>query len=184
MSSKIDQSKRIAAEMQNVPSPELIAGRATWIVNRYRLQPADLPEGRHVGPIRSVIMQGLDTLTPLAYIAGLRKPVALSEADVQTLVQLSGSPFSRDWIGLTVAVCVVEASTPVGERSQTLRLFAPGTKSALSRRFSSRERRGQPTGLFVGLAVLLMLLGLFLLMQDQGLPFETLLEQIPSWLGR
>jgi hypothetical protein len=99
MSSKIGQSERIAAEMQFAPSPEDIAGRAAWIVNRYRLQPLDLPEGRFVGQIHSVNTQGLDTLTPLVYIAGLSKPVALSEADVQTLVRFSGKPFCQglDW---------------------------------------------------------------------------------------
>lgn len=184
MSSKIGQSERIAAEMQCAPSPENIAGRAVWLVNRYRLQPSDLPEGRFVGRIHSVNMQGLDTLTPLVYIAGLSKPVALSEADVQTLVRLSGSPFAWDWIGLTVAVCVVEESIPGGEHRGAVRLFVPGAEATFSRRSSPAAHCRQPTRLIVGLAVLLALLVLSMLMIEQGVTLEALLEQVASWVGR
>jgi hypothetical protein len=184
MSSKIGQSERIAAEMQFAPSPEDVAGRAVWIVNRYRLQPSDLPEGRFVGQIHSVNTQGLDTLTPLVYIAGLSKPVALSEADVQTLVRLSGSPFAWDWIGLTVAVCVVKESAPGEESRQTVQLFAPGAEVGLLRRSSPTAHRRQPTGLIVGLAVLLALLAFSMLMMEQGGTLETLLEQVASWVGK
>ncbi|BAM01207.1 MULTISPECIES: hypothetical protein [Caldilinea] len=184
MSSKIGQSERIAAEMQFAPSPEDIAGRAAWIVNRYRLQPLDLPEGRFVGQIHSVNTQGLDTLTPLVYIAGLSKPVALSEADVQTLVRFSGSPFARDWIGLTVAVGVVEETTPGGEHRQAVRLFVPGAEAAFLRRSSPAAHRRQPAGLIIGLAVLLALLAFSMLMMEQGGTLEALLEQVASWAGR
>jgi|GEM_PF-1489834 len=184
MSSKIGQSERIAAEMQHAPSLEDTAGRAAWIVNRYRLQPSDLPEGRFVGQIHSVNTQGLDALTPLVYIAGLSKPVALSEADVQTLVRLSGSPFACDWIGLTVAVCVVEERVSGGEYRQTMRLFVPGAEVGLLRRSSPTVHRRQPTGLIVGLAVLLALLVFSMLMMEQGITPEALLEQIASWVGR
>lgn len=184
MSSKIGQSERIAAEMQHAPSLEDTAGRAAWIVNRYRLQPSDLPEGRFVGQIHSVNTQGLDALTPLVYIAGLSKPVALSEADVQTLVRLSGSPFACDWIGLTVAFGVVEEAIPGREHRQVVRLFVPGAEAAFLRRSSPAAHRRQPVGLIVGLAVLLALLAFSMLMMEQRVTLEAFLEQVASWVGR
>lgn len=184
MSNKIAQAERIAAEMQHTLSPQTIAGRAEWIVQRYRLQPSDLPDGRHVGEIHSVNTQGLDALTPLVYITGLSKPVALSEADVQALVRLSGSPFAGDWIGLKVAICAVEESGPGGERVQAVRLFAHEAEAMHFRRSSPTEP-GKPSGwLMVGVALLVALLAFWVLTMEQGISWEALLEQAASWLGR
>jgi len=121
MADKVAQSDRIAAEMRHTPSAEEVTGRAASVVGRYRLQADDLPGGRHTGQIHSINTQGVEALKPLAFITGLTKPLALSEADVQTLVRLSNSPFSSDWIGRTVEVRVVRID---GDR--TLRLYIPG----------------------------------------------------------
>jgi len=121
MAEKASQSVRIAAEAANTPPYSAVSGRAVGVVERYRLQPADLPSGLWEGRVHSITTQGVEALTTLAFVEGLAKPLALHDDDVQTLVRLTDSPFAGDWIGCKVVVRAVRCD---GER--VLRLYAPG----------------------------------------------------------
>lgn len=180
MANKTDQAKRLAAENLHTPSSDEITGRAASVVGRYRLQPDDLPGGCHAGQIHSINTQGVEALTPLVYITGLAKPLALSETDVQTLVRMSDSPFSSDWIGRMVEVRAVRMD---GERR--LRLYAPGAAD-LSVDESSPPHRRQRTALLGALFALIVAVSAMLIVfTEQIAALWTLLEEtIPSFLGR
>lgn len=180
MANKTAQAKRLAAENLHTPSSDEIAGRATSVVGRYRLQPDDLAGGRHIGQIHSINAQGVEALTPLVYITGLAKPLALSKADVQTLVRMSDSPFSSDWIGRTVEARAVRI-----DDARVLRLYAPGAAGlpvdAPSSPRHSDRRQALAATLFVVLAAVAALLLVF---AEQAAALWTLLEQtIQSFLG-
>jgi hypothetical protein len=180
MANKVTQANRFAAEMLHTPSADEITGRAASVVGRYRLQPDDLPGGRHTGQIHSINVQGVEALTPLVYITGLAKPLALSEADVRTLVRMSDSPFSSDWIGRMVEVRVVRVD---GERR--LRLSAPGAAGPPVDEPSpphSRRRAALRGALFV---VIVAIVALLIVFTEQIVSSWTLLEEtITSFLSR
>jgi len=121
MADKRTQSTRLAAETAHTPAHYKGGGRAVEVVARYRLQPDDLPGGEWEGRIHSVNTQGVEALTPLVFVEGLAKPLALSDDDVQTLVRMTDSPFAGTWIGHKVVVRAVRI-----EGQRVLRLYAPG----------------------------------------------------------
>lgn len=121
MTDKRTQAVRLAAEAAHTPAHATISGRGVSTVERYRLQPDDLPGGEWEGRVHSVNTQGVEALTPLIYIEGLAKPLALSSDDVQTLVRMTGSPFAGDWIGCKVVVRAVRI-----DAQRVVRLYAPG----------------------------------------------------------
>ncbi|MFN3983607.1 MAG: hypothetical protein ACK4SA_24825 [Caldilinea sp.] len=180
MANKVAQAKRLAEENLHTPSLDEIAGRAASVIGRYRLQPDDLPSEGYVGQIHSINTQGVEALTPLVYITGLAKPLALSEIDVQTLVRISDSPFSSDWIGRTVEVRAVRMD---GERR--LRLYAPGAVSWPIDEPSPPYRR-QRTALIGALFVLIVAItAMLIVFTEQIVALWTLLEEaITSFWGR
>lgn len=121
MAEKLSQSVRIATEAAQAPPAELHRSRAPAIVARYRLQPEDLPTGRHAGRIHSINTQGVEALTSLAFIEGLAKPIVLDDAAVQMLVRITNSPFAGDWIG-----CMVEVRAVRNDGVRNVRLYVPG----------------------------------------------------------
>lgn len=180
MANKITQSQRIAAEAAHTPSSDVVSGRAVAIVDRYRLQPDDLPGGRVAGRIHGVSTQGVEALTSLAYIEGVTKPLALSGEDVERLVRMTGSPFASDWIGCKVEVRVVRSD---GRRE--VRLFAPGMAGPpvdTPARPKGKRRRS----LWTALAFLVIVLAALLLVYgvEQGPALWSLVEQSISSFGR
>ncbi len=173
MVNKAAQSQRIAAEVQNAPSAEDVAGRAASIVGRYRLQPDDLPGRRHVGRLHSINTQGVEALTPLAYITGLTKPLPLSDRDVETLVRMSDSPFAGDWIGRTVELHVVESD---GTRS--VRLFAPGSVAVPFAVRPASNDAHRPLLTAAALIAILIVAALLVLFAEQGAVVWSLLEEL------
>ncbi|HAJ37598.1 MAG TPA: hypothetical protein DCL15_18170 [Chloroflexi bacterium] len=121
MTDKRTQALRLAAESTHTPARSAISGRAVSVIERYRLQPDDLPGGEWEGRIHSVNTQGVEALTPLAFIEGLAKPMALSDEDMHTLLRMTDSPFANDWIGCKVVVRAVRI-----DAQRVLRLYAPG----------------------------------------------------------
>lgn len=179
MANKAAQAQRLDAEMRHAPSAKEITGRATSVIRRYRLQPDDLPTGRHIGQIHSINTQGVESLTPLVYISGLTKPLALSGADVQTLVRISNSPFSTDWIGHTVEVHAVRI-----DNTRVLRLAAPGATDLPVDIPMSPRRNHRRQLLFTALFVVAVAVAtLLLIFVEQAAAVWTLLEQtIQSFL--
>lgn len=176
MVNKLAQSDRIAAEIHHAPLAGETTGRAASIMGRYRLQPDELPGGRHTGRIHSINTQGVEVLTPLAYITGLTKPLALCEVDVQTLVRMSDSPFAGDWIGRTVEVRTVRV-----DEEPVLRLFAPGAIGSpvdAAPAPHPDKRRGVMTGL--AFIVILIVVVLRVLFVEQEAVLASLLEQLLS----
>lgn len=180
MVNKAAQADRLVAEMRHTPSAEEVAGRAASVVGRYRLQPDDLPAGRHTGQIHSINAQGVEALTPLVYISGLNKPLALSEADVQTLVRMSDSPFSGDWIGRTVEVRTVRI-----DNARMLRLYAPGAAGLPVDTPPPPAHAGKRQALLSALFVVVVAVAaLLLVFAEQVASWWTLLEQaIASFSG-
>jgi len=121
MTDKRTQAVRLAAEATHTPAHAAVSGRAVSVIERYRLQPDDLPGGEWEGRIHSVNTQGVEALTPLVFIEGLAKPLALSADDMQTLLRMTDSPFASDWIGCKVVVRAVRINA-----QRVLRLYAPG----------------------------------------------------------
>jgi hypothetical protein len=68
---------------------------------RHCLTPADLPEGYHIGKVRRVRVCGVETLTLLAEITGLARPLRLSDQDRAWLVRASGSVVYSDRVWAT-----------------------------------------------------------------------------------
>ena len=180
MVNKAAQANRFAAEMRHTPSAEEVAGRAASVVVRYRLQPDDLPAGRHTGQIHSINAQGVEALTPLVYISGLTKPLALCEADAQTLVRMSGSPFSGDWIGRTVEVRAVRI-----DNTRVLRLYAPGAAGLPVDTPPAPQQTARRQALFASLLVVFVaVIALLIVFAEQVASWWTLLEQaIASFSG-
>lgn len=121
MADKRTQSARFAAERAHTPMHDRVSGRAVEVVAHYRLQPDDLPGGQWEGRIHSVSTQGVETLTPLVFVEGLTKPLALSDDDVQTLMRMTDSPFAGEWVGRRVVLRAVRS-----DGARVLRLYAPG----------------------------------------------------------
>jgi hypothetical protein len=178
MTNKTAQAQRIAAEMQHTPPAEEIAGRAASLIAHYRLQPDELPDGRHTGRIHSLNTQGVEALTPLAYITGLAKPLPLTEGDVETLVRMSDSPFANDWIGRTVEVRVVSID---GQR--VTRLFAPGAVAPPVAPLSAPRTNRRPLLTAVGFVLLLVATALLVLLTEQGVVVWSLLEELFATLN-
>lgn len=124
MTDKRTQAMRLAAEAMHTPAHSVVSGRAVSVIERYRLQPDDLPGGEWEGRIHSVNTQGVEALTPLVFIEGLAKPLTLSAEDMQTLLHMTDSPFASDWIGCKVVVRAVRI-----DAQRVLRLYAPGMAS-------------------------------------------------------
>lgn len=173
MANKIAQSQRITAEMRHAPPTEEVAGRAVSLMARYRLQPDDLSGGRYTGRIHSIKTQGVEALTALAYITGLAKPLSLSGRDVETLVRMSDSPFTVDWIGHTVEVRVVELD---GQRS--LQLFAPGAADFAGAALPMSRPPQRPLLTAATFIAILMVAALLVLLAEQGAALWSLLEEL------
>ena len=119
------QANRIAAEPQRRSNLDLFSAS----MYRHCLTPADLPEGYHFGKIRRVRVCGVETLTLLAEITGLAKPLRLSDQDRAWLVQASGSVVYSDWVGQQVAVHVLSSGVQLGEVSAPRSFPLPSWRS-------------------------------------------------------
>lgn len=119
------QAKRIAAE----PQPGSDLERLSASMYRHCLTPADLPEGYHIGKVRRVRICGVETLTLLAEITGLARPLRLSDQDRAWLVRASGSVVYSDWVGQQVAVRVQPSGVQLGELSAPRVLPLPSWRS-------------------------------------------------------
>lgn len=178
MSTKSSQAERIAAESAQ-PRVDTRRARGDAITAAYRLQPDDLPEGLYTGRVHAITTQGVEALTPLAHLEGLTKPLALGAEDVATLMRVSGSPFTSDWIGARVDVRVVRID---GRR--VVRLYAPGESAPPVDRPARPKprRRGLRSALGFVLILALALLAVYLV--EQGPALWTLLQDMLSSIGR
>ncbi len=178
MSTKSSQAERIAAEAAQ-PRVDTRRARGDAITTAYRLQPDDLPEGLHTGKIHAITTQGVEALTPLAHLEGLTKPLALAAGDVATLMRVSGSPFTSDWIGVKVDVRVVRM-----DDRRVVRLYAPGEPAPPVDRPARPKprRRGFRSALGIVLILTLALLAVYLV--EQGPALWTLLQDMLSSIGR
>lgn len=178
MSTKQSQAQRIAAEAAQ-PGADARRPRGDAVATAYRLQPDDLPDGSFTGKIHAITTQGIEALTTLAHMERLAKPLALSAEDVATLVRMSGSPFTSEWIGRTVEVRAVHL-----EGQRTLRLYAPGEATPPVDRPArpAPRRRGLRTAVGFVLVLALALLAVYLV--EQGPALWTLLQDMLSSIGR
>lgn len=185
MAEKLSQSVRIAAEAAQAPPAELHRSRAPAIVARYRLQPEDLPTGRHAGRIHSINTQGVEALTSLAFIEGLAKPIALDDAAVQMLVRMTDSPFAGDWIGCMVEVRAVRSDGVRSDGVRSVRLYAPGA-AALPVDAPARPHPGRWRAWLTAFAFLLLVVAAvaLVLWVEQGAALWASLEQIMQSLTR
>ena len=178
MSTKSTQAQRIAAEAAQMRGDEHKA-RGHVAVAAYRLQANDLPEGFTTAKIHAITAQGVEALTPLAHMEGIAKPLALDAEDVNTLMRMSGSPFTADWIGRTVEVRTVRRNGP-----HVLRPYAPGAPPppVVQPAPPAPRRRGLRSA--VGFVLILGLALLAVYLVEQGPALWTLLQDLLSSIER
>ena len=100
MPAKSHQSDRLAAEQQSMQ----VATAKDIVKASYRLKPPELHHRHTRALIRSVGMQGLETLTPLVHFDGILKPLLLHPDDVALLQEYTGSSLFANWEGREVVV--------------------------------------------------------------------------------
>lgn len=96
------QTTRVNAE-RNARPP----ARPDVVALRYRLQPADLPDRQQV-VVRTVVGQGIETLSPVLHFGGLAKPLVLDAANATAMAAMTGSPLFGDWSGCQIELRVVK----------------------------------------------------------------------------
>lgn len=74
---------------------------------RYRLQPADLPEGKRSVVVRTVSAQGIETAAPVVHFEGIAKPLLMDATNVAAMTQQAGSPLYSEWVGVKVTLYVI-----------------------------------------------------------------------------
>ncbi len=178
MATKSSQAQRIAAEAAQ-PRADAQRARSEIMATAYRLQPDDLPNGFYTGKIHAITTQGVETVTPLVHLEGLARPLALDAEDVATLVRMSGSPFTSEWIGRTVEARAVRID---GQR--VVRLYAPGAATLPIDRPAAPAPRRRGLRTVVGFLLILVLALLAVYLVEQGPALWTLLQDMLTSIGR
>jgi hypothetical protein len=100
--------------------------RLTIVDDEYRLRPADLESRSHTVTITAVSMQGLEEMQPVAHFAETRKRLVLDRDQCTSLILLTGSTLTQDWVGCTVVLTpAIEGAEPI------IRLLPPLRQSSL-----------------------------------------------------